>query len=222
MKDGVKKLKDDRKIKKTLLFAIAAAAVCLISVIGTDSPKEPERENTVSENSAAADRSDGRKELSVSVNAADYYTTNKGDPSNLYFIDGDGVLWGSGRNEYGQLGQGTQDDEFHSENIKIAERVIHVDYSQRGFTIFLTEDHRLYGMDNGRLVSSCGSAAGWNGLDLGRKQCGQLWRCSSRGDQRADKGGRGRGYDLDGSDCGRCFADFSAGYGDGVVWKAEI
>ena len=58
----------------------------------------------------------------------------------MYRIDENGVLWGCGNNNYGQLGQGTQDVEFHSEMVKIAENVVHVDDSQSGFVIWLTED----------------------------------------------------------------------------------
>lgn len=54
----------------------------------------------------------------------------------------------SGSNRYGQLGQGTQDYDAHEDMVKIAENVVHVDYSLSGFTIFLTEDHKLYGMGN--------------------------------------------------------------------------
>lgn len=79
-------------------------------------------------------------EFSVSIDVRDHYTTNIGDPSNLYRIDENGVLWGCGNNNYGQLGQGTQDVEFHSEMVKIAENVVHVDDSQSGFVIWLTED----------------------------------------------------------------------------------
>lgn len=84
----------------------------------------------------------------ISVDIENYYIRNTGDPSNLYYIDGDEVLWSCGRNDYGQLGNGTQDFEFHTEWEKVAENVIHVDFSQRGFTIFLTKDHELYGMGN--------------------------------------------------------------------------
>lgn len=84
--------------------------------------------------------------LKVDLNIQDHYITNTGDPSNLYYIDEKGTLWGCGRNDYGQLGQGTQDLDFREEMVRIAEHVVHVDYSQNGFTIFLTEDHKLYGM----------------------------------------------------------------------------
>ncbi|MCM1102571.1 MAG: hypothetical protein NC409_00575 [Clostridium sp.] len=88
------------------------------------------------------------KKLEVSVDITEHYITRKGDPSELYYIDENHVLWGCGRNEYGQLGQGTQDNDFHEDMVKIAENVVHVDFSQRGFVIFITEDHRLYGMGN--------------------------------------------------------------------------
>ena len=58
-------------------------------------------------------------------------------------------MWGCGKNQYGQLGQGTKDEEFHEEMVKIAENVKHVDYSQKGFLIYLTEDKKLYGLGNG-------------------------------------------------------------------------
>lgn len=82
------------------------------------------------------------------MDITDHYITHKGNPANLYHIDENHVLWGCGRNEYGQLGQGTQDQDFHEDMVKIAENVVHVDFSQRGFVIFLTEDHRLYGFGN--------------------------------------------------------------------------
>lgn len=86
--------------------------------------------------------------LPVFIDINQYYITNIGDPTNLYHIDDEEVLWGCGSNNYGQLGQGTQDYEFHEDNVKIAEGVIHVDFSQHGFTIYLTKDHKLYGVGN--------------------------------------------------------------------------
>lgn len=84
------------------------------------------------------------KRLQININIQDYYSTNIGDPSILYHIDEDGVLWGCGRNYSGQLGQG--DTAPYEGMVKIAENVIHVDYSSLGFTVYLTEDHKLYGM----------------------------------------------------------------------------
>ena len=69
----------------------------------------------------------------------DYYMKSCGDQFNLYTIDEDGVLWGSGHNEYAQIGLGYADEEFHEKKSKIAEHVVHVDYSQKDFVVYLTE-----------------------------------------------------------------------------------
>lgn len=90
-------------------------------------------------------KENSNQEQEVVINIQDFYSTNIGDPGNLYHIDESNTLWGCGNNEYGQLGQGTQDFDFHKDMVKIAENVIHVDYSQR-FVIFLTADYKLYGM----------------------------------------------------------------------------
>lgn len=78
----------------------------------------------------------------------DYYMKSCGDQFNLYTIDEDGVLWGSGHNEYAQIGLGYADGKFHEEKSKIAEHVVHVDYSQKDFVVYLTEEGKLYGLGN--------------------------------------------------------------------------
>lgn len=78
----------------------------------------------------------------------DYYMKSCGDQFNLYTINEDGVLWGSGHNEYAQIGLGYADEEFHEEKSKIAEHVVHVDYSQKDFVVYLTEEGKLYGLGN--------------------------------------------------------------------------
>lgn len=79
---------------------------------------------------------------------SDYYITNKVTVSNRYYIDENNVLWGYGRNEYGQLGiKGFSMDDFYSEPIKIAEDVVTVDCSVNGyFCVYLTKDGKLYGI----------------------------------------------------------------------------
>lgn len=129
-----------------LIIFLATACKAIISDVeeaesGTDIVENQEIQNEIEELKDA-------ERLKVSLDITDYYLTNTGDPSNFYYIDENRVLWGSGRNEYGQLGQGTQDYEFYSERVKIAENVVHVDYSQKGFVIFLTDDHKLYGFGN--------------------------------------------------------------------------
>ena len=78
----------------------------------------------------------------------DYYMKSCGDQFNLYTIDEDGVLWGRGHKEYAQIGLGYADEEFHEKKSKIAEHVVHVDYSQKDFVVYLTEEGKLYGLGN--------------------------------------------------------------------------
>ena len=138
--------------------------ICLFTLLlgGCTKNVEKENENDITEDSVlpenpvadnTADNATGSENIELIpedlvLNIQDFYMLNTGDPGNLYYIDEKNVLWGCGRNNYGQLGQGTQDYDFHEEMVKIAEDVIHVDYSQTGFTIYLTKDHKLYGMGN--------------------------------------------------------------------------
>lgn len=81
---------------------------------------------------------------------ADYYITNKVVVDNRYYIDENKVLWGAGRNEYGQLGiEDTNAEDFYQTPVKIAEHVVTVDCSENGyFCVYLTEDGCLYGLGN--------------------------------------------------------------------------
>ena len=70
---------------------------------------------------------------------------------NHYYIDDNNTLWGTGSNQYWQLGlkEGKDINDLAVDYIapvKLAERIIHVDASDKGFVIFLTEDHNLYGL----------------------------------------------------------------------------
>lgn len=167
-KDRVKNLAAFRKTKRwvmaVLIAGVVSLIVCLVftrkaGISNADASNEDVNEEihheindeiNIAENGEMTDKPDESDEepLQVSVDITDYYITHKGNPANLYHIDEDNVLWGCGENNYGQLGQGTQDYDFHEDMVKIAENVVHVDFSQRGFVIFLTEDHRLYGMGN--------------------------------------------------------------------------
>lgn len=160
------------KFKNESMVVPAVIIACLIGVVSLfalnivlDKNQQTVDENTqnniISLNNISADgvladiagnvedttEEDGIR-LQIDINIQDYYSTNIGDPSNLYHIDEEGVLWGCGYNGNGQLGQGIRDSDFHEGMTKIAENVIHVDYSQHGFAVFLTEDHKLYGMGN--------------------------------------------------------------------------
>ena len=68
-----------------------------------------------------------------------YYIKNQSNNLNRYYIDSHNVLWGYGRNDYGQLGNGEQNSlgDYVMTPQKIAENVVHVDANQY-FTIYLT------------------------------------------------------------------------------------
>ena len=78
----------------------------------------------------------------------DSYITSRYTFLNHYYIDENKVLWGTGKNEFGQLGTGTYGtEEYYEEPVKIAENVISVDASWNGyFCIYLTESGELYGI----------------------------------------------------------------------------
>lgn len=84
---------------------------------------------------------------------SDYYITNKVVVDNRYYIDENKVLWGAGRNEYGQLGiEDTNAEDFYQTPVKIAEHVVTVDCSENGyFCVYLTEDGCLYGIGQNML-----------------------------------------------------------------------
>ncbi len=84
---------------------------------------------------------------------ADYYITNRVIVDNRYFIDENKVLWGYGKNEYGQLGmEDVSVENFYLEPVKIAEHVVTVDCSGNGyFCVYLTEDGSLYGLGSNML-----------------------------------------------------------------------
>lgn len=78
----------------------------------------------------------------------DYHITSRHTASDYYYIDESGVLWGIGKNEFGQLGTGTcGEEEYYEKPVKIAEHVVSVDASWNNyFCIFLTESGELYGI----------------------------------------------------------------------------
>ena len=78
----------------------------------------------------------------------DYYITSRYTFSNHYYIDENKVLWGIGKNEFGQLGTGTYgEEEYYEEPVKVAENIVSVDASWNGyFCIYLTESGELYGV----------------------------------------------------------------------------
>ncbi len=155
LEERIRLIMGKKQTKRVLLTVAVICVVGLIGVIGIRVEAQSEKLSERAENTGISESStDGMseqeltstEEIKVSINIEDFYTTNIGDPSNLYYVDENKVLWGSGRNNCGQLGQGTQDFDYYEELVKIAENVIHVDYSQWGFMIYLTKDHKLYGV----------------------------------------------------------------------------
>lgn len=97
------------------------------------------------------------------IEVSNFYARDDGDIQNAYVIDEDGVLWGYGENRYGQLGQGFADQKFYKKRVKVAENAVHVDDSETGFVIYLTEEHKLYGLGNdGSGVMLTGGNMDWN------------------------------------------------------------
>lgn len=132
----------------------------------TEEPaEEPEEESTNENNkeNADADAATGGEEeilpvfyvedrnvlqMEESFSLEDYYITSRYTASNHYYIDENNVLWGTGKNEFGQLGTGTYGvEEYYEDPVRIAENVISVDASwNEYFCIYLTEGGELYGI----------------------------------------------------------------------------
>ncbi|MCM1214568.1 MAG: hypothetical protein NC331_03570 [Lachnospiraceae bacterium] len=95
----------------------------------------------------------------------DCYITNLWIVDEHYYIDEDGVFWGTGRNDYGQLGTGTYGfEEYHEEPVKIAEHVVSMDVSENSyFCIYLTDTGELYGVG-----SNCGGILLGKGSEVPR------------------------------------------------------
>lgn len=139
MVDLKRQNKNSKAILAVLAVVIVLLILCVVFTHKTSSLISGADDSNlgagVTESSETPGGDDGQEPLTVSVNIAKHYATHTGDPGNLYHIDGNHVLWGSGNNTCGQLGQGTQDDEFYSENVKIAENVIMVwtDFAVDGY-----------------------------------------------------------------------------------------
>lgn len=80
------------------------------------------------------------------------YITERFTAINHYYVDEQGVLWGTGRNDCWQLGVVKESDlnnheAEYKEPVKIAENVIHVDANINGeFVVYLTKEGKLYGL----------------------------------------------------------------------------
>ena len=80
------------------------------------------------------------------------YVTEIYNFMNHYWIDEDGILWGTGQNDCGQLGINNPSDRnnldhTYDEPVKIAEDVRHITADINGtFLLYVTNDHKLYGL----------------------------------------------------------------------------
>lgn len=92
------------------------------------------------------------EELQVSspLRIEEQYITDRATAWNHYYIDADGVLWGSGYNQNGQLGNGSYETDLDlgkMDAVRIADHVVSVDANlNNNFCIYLTDDGKLYGM----------------------------------------------------------------------------
>lgn len=89
-------------------------------------------------------------QVSSPLRIEEQYITDRATAGNHYYIDADGVLWGSGYNQNGQLGNGSYETDLDlgkMDAVRIADHVVSVDANQNNnFCIYLTDDGKLYGM----------------------------------------------------------------------------
>lgn len=157
-------MKHGKFIRVIIIFISVLLNMLLLSACGNTADKQSTEEENVEVNSMeeADDRNKYPVYLVESIDRLyldseefhieNYFIRNECQYPNHYYIDSDNVLWGYGDNTYGQLGNGQQysrdaDGEYRLEMMphKIAENVIHVDFSGY-FVIFLTEKGELYGI----------------------------------------------------------------------------
>lgn len=144
------RVKNVMKYQYTLpgLGAVVLVAIIALAILLMTEAKEPEE-------SLPAFYVEDLDSLDIgrSFSIEDCYITDRWAAGGHYYIDENGVLWGTGRNGYGQLGTGTFGfEEYYEEPVKIAENVISMDVSESGyFCIYLTDGGELYG-----LGSNCG------------------------------------------------------------------
>ena len=89
-------------------------------------------------------------QVSSPLRIEEQYITDRATAWNHYYIDADGVLWGSGYNQNGQLGNGSYETDLDlgkMDAVRIADHVVSLDANlNNNFCIYLTDDGKLYGM----------------------------------------------------------------------------
>lgn len=141
-------------------------ALILLTQKGAVTEQEPEAGNVAGETAdSVTAESDAEEEkdlptfyirraedlqISSPLRIVEQYITDRATAWNHYYIDADGVLWGSGYNQNGQLGNGSYETDLDlgkMDAVRIADHVVSVDANlNNNFCIYLTDDGKLYGM----------------------------------------------------------------------------
>ena len=141
-------------------------ALILLTQKGAVTEQEPEAGNAAGETAdSVTAESDAEEEkdlptfyirraedlqISSPLRIVEQYITDRATAWNHYYIDADGVLWGSGYNQNGQLGNGSYETDLDlgkMDAVRIADHVVSVDANlNNNFCIYLTDDGKLYGM----------------------------------------------------------------------------
>ena len=141
-------------------------ALILLTQKGAVTEQEPEAGNVAGETAdSVTAESDAEEEkdlptfyirraedlqISSPLRIVEQYITDRATAWNHYYIDADGVLWGSGYNQNGQLGNGSYETDLDlgkMDAARIADHVVSVDANlNNNFCIYLTDDGKLYGM----------------------------------------------------------------------------
>lgn len=120
-----------KKWYKELIGVLILAILVLVVVVSVNRKNEEE----------------GRRLIENSSMYNEYQT--KKSAINYYKIE-NGILYGRGRNTEGQLGLGRIDplEVEYNEDVEIAQNVIHVDASNNGTVVYITDKGELYGIGN--------------------------------------------------------------------------
>ena len=132
-----------------------SAVFCVFVVVtlsGCNAKETANVEETSVEVIKIEEKTDSNTDDKISMEDFDVsklYCKERKTVCNHYNIDEDGVLWGTGVNDFGQLGIEPVNTDLYeyTEPKKIAEEVLMVDASSNGyFTIYLTNKGELYGI----------------------------------------------------------------------------
>lgn len=140
-KGRIRNLARFRKIKPAVIVVLVIGVVILIVFLAFNHKTSTSDVNGLNYEGDIA----GNEE---ETNLYNEYQTKK-SAINYYKIK-DGILYGRGRNTEGQLGLGKIDplEVEYNYDVEIARNVIHVDASNNGTVVYITENGELYGIGN--------------------------------------------------------------------------